>query len=113
MSIEIDPYDRSLRADCLRYIRADASDVAGPDGESADPPWDDVVERAEEPVARAWMRTEYFEEYKRNEEEEPLLVDVLDNAICKDWLVYADDSNKIDVIAHLDEAIAECEAQSG
>lgn len=105
--IDVDATDRSLRADCLRYIRASAEDV-----DRADPSWEDVIERAQEPVARAWLLAADDEWLDADGAERPTILDVIDNSMASDFLVYADDEEKQRVIAHLDRAIAEYEEQA-
>ena len=103
--ILVDENDLSLRADCLRYIRADENDV--------DDRWDDILERCDEIVARAFMKTDHIKDHiDPVTDQMPTLLDVVDDGIASEWLVFATEEEKTDVVNHLDEAVAEHEKEN-
>lgn len=97
--ITVEAGDTSLRGSCLRYVRASVDDVdCGR--------WDDDLAAAEEPVARAWLAYMDADGWKDADgAERPTLDEVLSNAMASDWLVYASDEQKDELVKHLEEVL--------
>ena len=101
-ALDVENGDLSPRADCIRYIRASKEDVD-------DERWDEILAKREETVARAWilmMETDDWPDLDEDDER-PELVDVIDDAMATDWLVYTTRDEKIRLLSHLDAVLAE------
>jgi phosphatidylserine/phosphatidylglycerophosphate/cardiolipin synthase-like enzyme len=81
---------RTLKEDVAAYIRADEEDTDF----DADPMWEDVMDRVGDLVAEAWLKIADDDWLDADGAERPTLVDVIDNAMCTDWLVFADEDEK-------------------